>query len=145
MKNQRLINGQFEKGNNLAKGGKRPGAGRPTRAEVAALEKAKERIQKIVASNSDILAARYIRFTGVDAPTCRHAVDKLWPTERQEGPPPVPIEINVNFQLKSQISEKDVTPKEQIDDGRITINVDPTLRPDAPVIDVTSEQEAEKK
>jgi hypothetical protein len=40
--------------------------------------------------------------------------------------PVVPIQINVNFQMKGQTSEKDVTtPKEQIDNGQITIDVAP--------------------
>jgi hypothetical protein len=125
----------FEKGHKLAKGGKRPGAGRPSRAEVAALGKAKQRLQRIIASNSDILAARYLHFTGVDPPTCRHAVDKLWPNEQQEGTVTV-IEINTNINWPGR------TDGEIVDDGRIKITIDPTLRPDTPAIDVTPEEEA---
>ncbi len=154
----------FEKGHKLAKGGKRPGAGRPSKAELirrqaeyAGFSRAKAVVQRIIDKNAEKIGETYAALAAgtvvkrdgeaiklkVDPATTRDAIGKILPPEPIQ-PPVVPIYINVNFRMRAG---KDITPapKEQIDDGRIKINIDRAFRPDTPAIDVTPEKEAEKE
>lgn len=51
---------KFQKGHKLAKGGKRPGAGRPTKAELEAKEAALTVWEKEIKRREEALAKRYV-------------------------------------------------------------------------------------
>ena len=99
----------FQPGNKLGKGGSH-GGGPPLKREVAALRRAQTTLQKILSAKAIELGETYVALAAgtilktpegdlklsVDPPTTRHAIDKLWPTEKQDPSLTVAIQFNTN-------------------------------------------------
>lgn len=88
----------FPKGHKLAKGGKRPGAGRPSKAQLAARKQVEERVWQKLEAAVDKVVKKYLQFAEEDPATCRHAVDKLIPTKtahklRDESEGPIAVNV----------------------------------------------------
>jgi hypothetical protein len=119
---------KFQKGNKLAKGGKRnPPGGRPTKEQQeikkAAAQIAKEfietHVQKFLDSYLDLAAGKVIErldkdgnvveLVMLDPATVRHAIDKILPDEQMQHAQPVQI-IFQDFAraARSQLSPKDI-------------------------------------
>src|SRR6476659_1767515 len=78
---------QFQPGHKLAKGGKRPGAGRPSKGKKAAAQIVRE----IIEGNAQRLATQYIKRAldkYGDRVLC-HAIDKLLPDDQVAAPPAI--------------------------------------------------------
>ena len=78
---------QFQPGHKLAKGGKRPGAGRPSKGKKAAAQIVRE----IIEGNAQRLATQYIKRAldkYGDRVLC-HAIDKLLPDNQVAAPPAI--------------------------------------------------------
>ena len=92
------------------RGGARLGAGARTKKEIALIKKAQRTVERIIASSSENLANTYVALAAgtvlktpegelklsVDPPTTRHAIDKLWPTEKADPSLIVAIQFNTN-------------------------------------------------
>jgi hypothetical protein len=65
----------FQPGNKLAKGGARPGAGRPSKAEKQELLTLAKAIEQEGLRRAARLAKRYYEMAEADPPTMRHVVD----------------------------------------------------------------------
>ena len=74
----------FPKGNNLAKGGKRPGAGRPTREVAEAKKQAGDILRNYLELNLKLLAEAYLKHALEDPATTRHAIDRFLPPAKTE-------------------------------------------------------------
>ena len=74
----------FEPGNQLAKGGKREGAGRPTKLEAEAKETAAQRARKMLEDAYQPVFKTYVALAqgGQDPTTTRHFVDKILPDDK---------------------------------------------------------------
>ncbi len=91
---------QFQKGHKLAKGGARPGAGRPSKGKKAASQLVKE----ILEANATKLATQYIKRAldkYGDRVLC-HAIDKLLPDDNHVTAQPIAI----NYQFVQFTSHK---------------------------------------
>ncbi len=90
---------QFQPGHKLAKGGARPGAGRPSKGKKAASQLVKE----IIEANATKLATQYIKRAldkYGDRVLC-HAIDKLLPDDNATAQP-----IAINYQFVQFTSHK---------------------------------------
>ena len=101
------INGKSDPDPRRAPGGFRAGAGRPTRAEVRGLEKAKIRLERYLARKIGKIGKTYFALAAgevvetekgaiklaVDPPTTRHAIERLLPAARQE------IDLSVGLKI----------------------------------------------
>jgi hypothetical protein len=82
---------KFEKGNKLAKGGRRnPPGGRPSKEEVAAKKVAVERARERIEAEVDAVMNEYLRLAtggkikrGSSPQTVRHCVERWLPAARQ--------------------------------------------------------------
>lgn len=108
---------KFQKGNKLAKGGKREGAGRPTKVQAEAKKLADQIVREFIETNLGEVLQTYLdnakghwetRYTEgkspkgykvwiVDAPTTRHWIDKLLPAAKTT----VEVNQNVGITIKS--------------------------------------------
>lgn len=87
---------KFEPGNRLAKGGKRPGAGRKPRVAVEADKSAAVRVREILDRDAEKLAVRYVsRALGKRGDkVLTHAIDKLLPDEQASQIPSLTVNFN---------------------------------------------------
>jgi hypothetical protein len=69
----------FPKGNKAASGGKREGAGRPSRQEIARRESLRQAIERKREERAAALADKYFDMAMEDPATMRHLVDKVMP------------------------------------------------------------------
>jgi len=76
----------FEKGNKLAKGGYRPGAGRPSNEEKRELLTLAQAIEQEGLRRAARLAKRYYEMAEADPPTMRHVVDGTRLNNGQQQP-----------------------------------------------------------
>jgi hypothetical protein len=77
---------RFEKGNKLAKGGRRnPPGGRPTKAQAAEKESFRQALERKREERAEELAGAYYDMALADPATMRHAVDKVLPTLTEEN------------------------------------------------------------
>lgn len=86
---------QFQPGHKLAKGGKRPGAGRPSKGKKAA----SQIVREIIEGNAQRLATQYIKRAldkYGDRVLC-HAIDKLLPDEQIAAQPTTIIHQFIKF------------------------------------------------
>ena len=74
----------FQKGHKLAKGGKREGAGRKTKAELQVKQSFLDRLIAEREEQAEILAGSYYRMALEDPATMRHLVDKVLASAKQE-------------------------------------------------------------
>lgn len=74
----------FPKGNKLAKGGARPGAGRKSKAEVEAREAFIKAFEEEANRRKIRLVNSYFNTAEIDPTTIRHFVDKYVPNAKQE-------------------------------------------------------------
>jgi hypothetical protein len=81
---------KFQQGHKFAKGGKRPGAGRPSKAQLAERESLRQAIEREREKRAGVLAARYVEMAQEDPATMRHLVDKVLPDE-QKGSAQLPV------------------------------------------------------
>lgn len=108
---------KFQKGNKKAKGGKREGAGRPTKVQQEAKKLAGELVRDFLETNLGEVLQTYLdnakghweaRYTEgknakeykvwvVDAPTTRHWIDKLLPAAKSE----IGLTGNIGITIKS--------------------------------------------
>jgi hypothetical protein len=103
---------KFQKGHKFAKGGKRPGAGRPSKAQLAERESLRQAIEREREERAGVLAARYVEMAQEDPATMRHLVDKVLPDEQKESPQSIQITFlpfAVANNTRSQIPPKDVS------------------------------------
>ena len=70
---------KFQKGHKLAKGGRREGAGRPTREQAAEKESFRQALERKREAKAGILADKYYEMALNDPATMRHLVDKVIP------------------------------------------------------------------
>jgi hypothetical protein len=100
---------KFQQGHKFAKGGKRPGAGRPTKEQQEIKKQAAEvarefietHVQKFLDSYLDLAAGKVIerldkdgnvvKLVMLDPATVRHAIDKILPDEQMEAAQPIQI------------------------------------------------------
>lgn len=66
------------------KGGRRAGAGRPSKAEVDALQKVRDEIERELERLSKRLARRYVQRAQKSDTVLRHAVERAVPAAKQE-------------------------------------------------------------
>jgi hypothetical protein len=102
---------KFQKGHKFAKGGKRPGAGRPSKAQLAERESLRQAIEREREERAGVLAARYVEMAQEDPATMRHLVDKVLPdepTEWAQQPPQITF-INFADMRPSQLPPKDIS------------------------------------
>ena len=105
--NQRREKVRFEPGNTLAKGGKRPGAGRPKGGTLPAKKEAAQLLREILDANAVRLGNRYItRALGKAGDrVLTHAIDKLLPDEQTDQTRPIQIQFvqyNNSVQLHAE-------------------------------------------
>ena len=104
---------RFEKGNKLAKGGRRnPPGGRPTKEQQEIKKAAAEIARGFIETNVQKFLDSYIRLsTGkfIDPATVRHAIDKILPDEQMQHAQPLQI-IFQDFAraARSQLPPKDI-------------------------------------
>jgi hypothetical protein len=104
---------KFQKGNKLAKGGKRnPPGGRPTKEQQEIKKAAAEIAREFIETNVQKFLDSYIRLsTGkfIDPATVRHAIDKILPDEQMQYAQPLEI-IFQDFAraAPSQLPPKDI-------------------------------------
>ena len=98
---------KFQPGHNLATGGARPGAGRPSIHKLAMMEKARLQIEAMLKRNIKKIGKTYMALAAgevvktekgeiklaVDPPTTRHAIERLLPAARQE------IDLSVGLKI----------------------------------------------
>jgi len=97
---------QFQPGHKLAKGGKRPGAGRPSKGKKAAAQIVRE----IIEGNAQRLATQYIKRAldkYGDRVLC-HAIDKLLPDNQVAVPPAI---IHQFIQFTSHNNSAQLSPE----------------------------------
>jgi hypothetical protein len=100
---------KFQQGHKFAKGGKRPGAGRPTKEKQEIKKQAAEvarefietHVQKFLDSYLDLAAGKVVerldkdgnvvKLVMLDPATVRHAIDKILPDEQMEHTQPIEI------------------------------------------------------
>lgn len=74
----------FQKGNKLAKGGKRPGAGPPTKEQKANKISFLEALEREREKRASKLVEKYYEMAESDPATMRHLVDRVMPPAKQE-------------------------------------------------------------
>lgn len=89
----------FQKGHKLAKGGKRPGAGAPTKEQKANKLSFLQALEAEREKRSGILSGRYYDMAMEDPATMRHIVDRVMPPAKQE------IGITGTLVFKSNVPE----------------------------------------
>src|SRR5262252_3461581 len=99
--------GQFQKGNKLGKGGKRPGAGRPSKAQLAERESLRAAIERKREERAAALADKYLEMAEEDPTTMRHLVDKVMP-DLEETPPASPTITFIQFNNPPQLPAKEI-------------------------------------
>jgi len=87
------VAGLFQKGNKLAKGGARPGSGRPSAEKLTLLQALEIEEQKRAAR----LAKRYYEMAEQDPATMRHVVDGKRPRNAAEQQPTAVIHQFIQF------------------------------------------------
>jgi hypothetical protein len=75
---------KFERGNKVGRGGKRPGAGRPTKQEAAAKLAFLRALERERDKRGARLAQRYFDMAEQDPATMRHVVDKVLANAKQD-------------------------------------------------------------
>lgn len=74
----------FQKGHRLAKGGARPGAGRPSSSEIAIREQAKETFEQIIRRATGAIANHALARLYESDAVLNKLIDKFWPNESIE-------------------------------------------------------------
>ena len=74
----------FPKGNKLAKGGKRPGAGRPTNEAVAVKKLAADMMREYIEKHAQELIEKYVEIAKEDPATLRHVIERYLPPAKTE-------------------------------------------------------------
>src|SRR5262249_44038909 len=74
----------FRVGNKHGKGGRRPGAGRPTKEQAAQKESLRQAIERKREELANAFSNAYLGMALNDPATMRHLVDKLIPDAKQE-------------------------------------------------------------
>jgi hypothetical protein len=103
---------KFQQGHKFAKGGKRPGAGRPSKAQLAERESLRQAIEREREERASVLAARYVEMAQEDPATMRHLVDKVMPDLHETPPAPRAITF-IQFNNPSQLPAKEAVTIEQ--------------------------------
>jgi len=101
--------GHFQKGNKLGKGGKRPGAGRPSNQEIAKRESLRQALERIREERASILSDKYFDMAMEDPATMRHVVDKVMPDLDATPPAPGIIQF-IQFNADSPLLPAKETP-----------------------------------
>jgi hypothetical protein len=102
----------FPKGNKAASGGKRKGAGRPTKEEVAERESLRSAIERKREERANSLADKYFEMAMDDPATMRHLVDKVMPDLDETPPAPRAITF-IQFNNPPQLPAKEAVTIEQ--------------------------------
>jgi hypothetical protein len=97
----------FPKGNKAASGGKREGAGRPTKEELAERESLRAAIERKREERAAALADRYLEMAEEDPATMRHLVDKVMPDLDETPSAPRAITF-IQFNNPSQLPDKEI-------------------------------------
>ena len=103
---------KFQQGHKFAKGGKRPGAGRPSKAQLAERESLRAAIERKREELANAFSNAYLGMALSDPATMRHLVDKLIPDakqERDEQQRPVQITFLQFTNDSSQLPAKEVS------------------------------------
>src|SRR5215510_14482469 len=108
---------KFQQGHKFAKGGKRPGAGRPSKAQLAERETLRAAIERKREARANDLADKYFEMAMTDPSTMRHLVDKVMPDVDETPPAPQAITF-IQFNADSpQLPATEIpvasTPREQ--------------------------------
>lgn len=74
----------FQKGHKLGKGGARPGAGRKSKEQTAAMEALRREVEGAVKKDLRALVATYLRMAKEDQATMRHLIDKAMSNAKTE-------------------------------------------------------------
>jgi hypothetical protein len=107
----------FKKGERLPnQGGKREGAGRPTKEQVAEKESFRQALERKREERAEELAGAYYDMALADPATMRHAVDKVLPSLTEENIIAPPI---INFlQFSSpQLPSREISAPVLVDTG----------------------------
>src|SRR5262249_33564398 len=102
---------KFQQGHKFAKGGKRPGAGRPSKAQLAERESLRAAIERKREELANAFSNAYLGMALSDPATMRHLVDKLIPDakqERDEQQRPVQITFLQFTNNSTQLAAKEV-------------------------------------
>ena len=102
---------KFQQGHKFAKGGKRPGAGRPSKAQLAERESLRAAIERKREELANAFSNAYLGMALSDPATMRHLVDKLIPDakqERDEQQRPVQITFLEFTNDSSQLATKEI-------------------------------------
>jgi hypothetical protein len=117
---------KFQYGDKFAKGGKRPGAGRPTKEQQEIKKQAAEvarefietHVQKFLDSYLDLAAGKVIerldkdgkvvKLVMIDPATVRHAIDKILPDEQMQHAQP----LKIIFQEFARAAPSQLPPKD---------------------------------
>src|SRR5262244_3522826 len=83
----------FRVGNKHGKGGRRPGAGRPTKEQAAQKESLRQAIERKREELANAFSNAYLGMALNDPATMRHLVDKLIPDAKQERDEQQPVQI----------------------------------------------------
>ena len=102
----------FHVGNKHGRGGRRPGAGRPTKEQAAQKESLRQAIERKREELANAFSNAYLGMALSDPATMRHLVDKLIPDakqERDEQQRPVQINFLQFTNDSSQLPAKEVS------------------------------------
>src|SRR5690349_24250444 len=83
----------FQPGNKLARGGKRPGAGHPTKERVIARETLREAIERLRDERAAEISATYFGMAASDPATMRHLIDKAIPDKAALQPAGITVNV----------------------------------------------------
>ena len=83
----------FHVGNKHGRGGRRPGAGRPTKEQAAQKESLRQAIERKREELANAFSNAYLGMALNDPATMRHLVDKLIPDAKQERDEQQPVQI----------------------------------------------------
>src|SRR5262249_14944484 len=98
----------FRVGNKHGRGGRRPGAGRPTKEQTAQKETLRQAIERKREEKAAALAKRNVEMGEKDPPTMRHLVDKVMPDLDETSPAPQAITF-IQFNNPPQLPAKEVS------------------------------------
>ena len=84
---------RFQRGNKLAKGGVRPGSGRPRKEQVEIERTAEQLAREMLERNCQRIMGTYVDLavSGQDSATTRHAVERIIPNEQIDAHRPIII------------------------------------------------------
>jgi hypothetical protein len=97
----------FPKGNKAASGGKREGAGRPIKEELAERESLRAAIERKREERAAALAEKYLAMAEEDPATMRHLVNKVMPDLDETLPAPRAITF-IQFNNSLQLPAKNI-------------------------------------